>query len=269
MAYGPEREKRVVAHDYPVRVREKGKGEPLLFLHGALGAGLWSEGVELLAQDFCVLLPDHPGFGPSPLPDWLTTMEDMVFHYLDLLDALGLEAKVLVAGASFGGWIAAELAAAHPERVKKLLLISAAGLRLPKVPIADVFRLDFQALLPLVFHDPSKALALIPKDLSPDTLVQIFHDRSALARLAWHPYMHNPKLPRRLHRLRVPTLIVWGREDRFLPPVYAEEYARLIPQARVVFLEGCGHEPLIEKPKECVQIARDFFLAKGGEGYEA
>jgi pimeloyl-ACP methyl ester carboxylesterase len=109
-----------------------------------------------------------------------------------------------------------------------------------------------------VFHDLSKAAAVVPKDLSPDTLIQLFHDRSALARLAWHPYMHNPRLPRRLHRVRVPTLIVWGKQDRFLPPAYAEEYARLIPGARVSLIEDCGHEPLIEKPEELARVARGF-----------
>src|SRR5262249_42240634 len=217
-------ERTVLAGDYPVRVFEAGRGEPLLFLHSAMGAGVWTEGIDRLAQHFRVFLPDHPGFGPSPLPDWLTGMDDMVFHYLDLLDGLELHGPIRIAGASLGGWIGAEFATVHPERVKKLILIDAAGLRIPSVPIPDVFRLPPQAVLPLAFHDLSKAVAILPKDFGPDILVQMFHDRSAFARLAWKPYMHDLKLPRRLRWARVPTLIIWGNQDQLIPPAYAEEF---------------------------------------------
>jgi pimeloyl-ACP methyl ester carboxylesterase len=251
-------ERTVMAGDYRVRVLEAGHGDPLLFLHSAAGAGMWTEGIARLAQHFHVLLPDHPGFGPSPLPDWLTGMDDMVFHYLDLLDGLGLPGPVRIAGVSFGGWIGAEFAAFHPERVHKLVLIDAAGLRIPAVPLPDVFRLAPQALLPLVFHDLSKAAALMPPDLSPDTLVQLFHDRSAFARLAWNPYLHDPKLPRRLKRVTVPTLVVWGQQDKLIPPVYAEEYKRLLPSAQVVYIDQCGHDPTIEQPDEFARVAVEF-----------
>src|SRR5262249_20542464 len=131
-------ERTVLAGDYPVRVFEAGRGEPLLFLHSAMGAGVWTEGIDRLAQHFRVFLPDHPGFGPSPLPDWLTGMDDMVFHYLDLLDGLGLRGPVRMAGASFGGWIGAEFAVSHPERVSKLVLIDAAGGRIPGGPVPHI-----------------------------------------------------------------------------------------------------------------------------------
>jgi pimeloyl-ACP methyl ester carboxylesterase len=252
-------ERMIMAGDYQVRVLEAGSGEPLLFLHSAGGAGLWTEGIDRLAQHFHVFLPDHPGFGPSPLPDWLTGMDDMVFHYLDVLDALELQGPVHIAGASLGGWIAAEFAAFHPERVKKLVLIDAAGLRIPEVPMPDIFRIPPQNLLPLLFHDLSKAMALLPKDFGVDTIVQMFHDRSAFARLSWNPYLHNPKLRRRLtHAARVPTLIVWGQQDQLIPPVYAEEYQKLLPTSQVVYLDQCGHEPTVEQPDAFAQAVVDF-----------
>ena len=251
-------ERTVLAGDYRVRVFEAGHGEPLLFLHGAMGAGVWTEGIDRLTQHFRVFLPDHPGFGPSPLPDWLTGMDDMAFHYLDLLEGLGLHEPVCIAGASFGGWIAAEFATFHPERVKKLVLIAAAGLRIPAVPIPDVFRLTPQAVLPLVFHDLSKAMSLLPKDFGPDTMVQMFHDRSAFARLSWNPYLHNPKLPRRLRRAAVPTLLVWGNQDKLLLPAYAEEYQRLLPSAQVAYIDQCGHDPTIEQPDEFASVVVKF-----------
>jgi len=242
-----------------VRVFEAGAGEPLLFLHSAGGAGLWTDGIDRLARHFYVYLPDHPGFGPSPLPDWLTSMEDMVFHYLDVLDALGLQGPVRIAGASFGGWIAAEFATFQPERVKKMVLIDAAGLRIPEVPMPDVFRIPPQNLLPLLFHDLSKALTVMPKDFGIDTMVQMFHDRSAFARLSWNPYLHDPKLRRRIRRAaNVPTLIVWGQQDQLIPPVYAEEYKKLLPASQVVYIDQSGHEPTIEQPEEFAQAAVEF-----------
>lgn len=252
-------ERTIMAGDYQVRVLEAGAGEPLLFLHSAGGAGLWTEGIDRLAQHFHVFLPDHPGFGPSPLPDWLTGMDDMVFHYLDMLDALGLAGPVRVAGASLGGWIAAELAAFHPERVRKLVLIDAAGLRIPEVPMPDIFRIPPQNILPLVFHDLSKAMAVMPKDFGIDTIVQMFHDRSAFARLSWNPYLHDPKLRRRIARAaKVPTLIVWGKQDQLIPPVYAEEYKKHLPQANIVYIDQCGHDPTIEQPDAFAQAVVEF-----------
>jgi pimeloyl-ACP methyl ester carboxylesterase len=251
-------ERTILAGDYQVRVFEAGQGEPLLFLHSAMGAGVWTEGIDRLAQHFRVFLPDHPGFGPSPLPKWLVGMDDMVFHYLDVLDALGFHDPVRIAGVSFGGWIGAEFAAFSPQRVKKLVLIDAAGLRIPSVPIPDLFRLPPQEVLPLAFHDLSKAMSLMPKDFGPDFMVRMFHDRSAFARLSWNPYLHDPKLPRRLKRATVPTLIVWGKQDRLLSPAYAEEYQRLLPAARVVYIDQCGHDPTIEQPEEFARIVMEF-----------
>ncbi|HXG17795.1 MAG TPA: alpha/beta hydrolase [Methylomirabilota bacterium] len=252
-------ERTIMAGDYQVRVFEAGAGEPLLFLHSAAGAGLWTEGIDRLAQHFHIFLPDHPGFGPSPLPDWLTGMDDMVFHYIDVLHALGLRDAVRIAGASFGGWIAAEFAAFHPERVKKLVLIDAAGLRIPEVPLPDVFRIPPQNILPLVFHDLSKATAVTPKDLGIDAMVQMFHDRSAFARLSWNPYLHDPKLRRRIKQAaHTPTLIVWGRQDQLIPPVYAEEYRKLLPHARIAYIDQCGHDPTIEQPDEFARVVVEF-----------
>jgi pimeloyl-ACP methyl ester carboxylesterase len=252
-------ERRILAGDYQVRVFEAGAGEPLLFLHSAGGAGLWTEGIDRLAQHFHVFLPDHPGFGPSPLPDWLTGMDDMVFHYIDVLNALGLHDAVRIAGVSLGGWVAAEFAAFHPERVKKLVLIDAAGLRIPEVPLPDVFRIPPQNILPLVFHDLSKAVAVMPKDFGVDALVQMFHDRSAFARLSWNPYLHDPKLRRRIkHAAQTPTLIVWGRQDQLIPPVYAEEYRKLLPNAQIAYIDQCGHDPTIEQPEEFARVVVEF-----------
>ncbi len=252
-------ERTIMAGDYQVRVFEAGSGEPLLFFHSAGGAGLWTEGIDRLARHFHVFLPDHPGFGPSPLPDWLTGMDDMVFHYLDVLDALGLSGLIRIAAASLGGWIAAEFATFHPERVQKMVLIDAAGLRIPEVPMPDVFRIPPEQILPIIFHDLSKAMAVMPKDFGIDTMVQMFHDRSAFARLSWNPYLHDPKLRRRIKfTAKIPTLIVWGKQDQLIPPVYAEEYKKLLPSSQVVYIDQCGHDPTIEQPDEFARTVVEF-----------
>ena len=116
-----------------------GSGEPVLFLHAAGGAGAWMEfHGHLAGAGFDVIAPDHPGFAMSDDFPLVEAMDDLVYHYLDVLDALGLE-RVHVVGASFGGWIAAELAVAASHRLRSLTLLSAAGLRLPEHPVPDIF----------------------------------------------------------------------------------------------------------------------------------
>ena len=256
-------ERTLVAGDYPTRCFVGGSGPPLLFLHGAMTAGIWTAGIARLAEQFTVYLPDHPGFGPSPLPDWLRSMDDMVFHYAELLDAAGLTAPLPVVGASVGGWIAAELAAVHPERVRRLVLVGAAGLHLDAHPVPDLFRLPPEQILPLAFHDLGKAAALLPAELTTDVIVGLMHDRAALARLGWRTYLYDPGLPRRLRRVRCPSLVVWGAEDGLIPPAHADEWARLLPDARVERVEACGHDPTIEQPEAFARLVLDFLSAEG------
>jgi pimeloyl-ACP methyl ester carboxylesterase len=185
-------------------------------------------------------------------------MDAVVLHYRAVLDALGLHGPVRIAGASLGGWIAAEIATFYPERVQKMVLIDAAGLRIPEVPMPDVFRIPPQNILPLIFHDLSKAIAVMPKDFSVDTIVQMFHDRSAFARLSWNPYLHDPKLRRRIARAaNVSTLIRW-ESGIIIPPVYAEEYKKLLPASQVAYIDQCGHDPTIEQPDEFARAAIAF-----------
>src|SRR5262245_38931226 len=115
-----------------------GDGPPLLLLHAAGGAGTWPAFYGLLAQRFEVIAPDHPGFGGSDdLPE-VEAIDDLVYHYLDVLDRLGLD-HVNVVGASLGGWIAAELAVHSPHRIERLALLGAAGLRVPGRMATDIF----------------------------------------------------------------------------------------------------------------------------------
>src|SRR5512139_2501550 len=147
-----------------------GRGAPLLVLHPEFGAKQWSPYHDRLAQHFRVVAPDHPGFGDSERPEWLDDMNDVVFHYVDLLDALKL-GRVAVVGTSLGGWIAAELAVAHPARIDRLVLVGAGGLKVDGVERFDLFLHPIEDTLRQLFRDPRRAAQLLPTELGPEVIV--------------------------------------------------------------------------------------------------
>jgi pimeloyl-ACP methyl ester carboxylesterase len=251
--------------DGRVHLLRGGAGKPVLFLHAAGGAGGWHEFHERLARRFRVFAPDHPGFGGSDELADVEAMDDLVYHYLDVLDRLGLD-RVDVVGASFGGWIAAELAVAAPHRIGSLALLSAAGLRLPEHPVADLFLMTPQQLATALFHDPAKAAAVVPAEPDVDAVLRSYRDQTALARFAWAPLLSNPKLERRLHRVTARTLVVWPSNDRLVPLAHGRRYAELIPGARLVEVPDCGHALYFERPAEFADIVTDFLAgAPNGE----
>lgn len=234
-----------------------GRGAPLLVLAPELAPGRWFPYHEQLSGRFQIFAPDHPGFGASERPEWLDGIDDLAIFYLDLLDQLGLE-RVAVLGTSLGGWIAAELAVLQPQRVDHLVLVGAAGLRVEGVERYDLFLNPIETTLAHLFHDPARIAQLLPDDVGPDTVVQAYRDATTLARVAWNPYLYDPKLERRLRRIHCPTLIVWGEHDRFLPLPHGELYAAAIPGATLRVIPGCGHLVPFEDPQEFARIALEF-----------
>jgi pimeloyl-ACP methyl ester carboxylesterase len=234
-----------------------GRGAPLLVLHPELAANRWFPWHDGLAARFQVFAPDHPGFGQSARPEWLGGIDDLVFHYVDLLDTLGLE-RVSLIGTSLGGWIAAELAVAHPERVQRLVLVGAAGIKVDGVERFDVFLHPIEETLRHLFHDPTRAAQILPAEFGPDVIVRAYGEAATLARLTWNPYLYNPKLARRLRRISAPTLIVWGQNDTFLPLAHGEAYARLIPGAVLQTIPACGHLVPYEQTEDFLQHVVEF-----------
>jgi len=231
-----------------------GTAEPVLFLHAAGGAGQWLEFHELLADaGFEVIAPDHPGFGKSDEFPELDGIDDLVFHYLDVLDALGLE-RPHVVGASFGGWIAAELAVYAPHRIGSLALLSAAGLRLPEHPVADLFLTPPDQLPALLFHSPPPPPPEPdgPPDL--DAIIAAYREATALARFSWVPFFNDRKLERRLRRVTAPTLVAAPSDDRLIPVEHAKRYAARITGARYAEVPDCGHAMYFEKPAEFASL---------------
>jgi len=252
------RERALAVHGRRVQLFEGGAGRPLLYLHGA-GTYWWMPVHDLLARRRRVLLPVHPGFGASEGFEAIETMEDLVFHTLDVLDELALE-RADVVGLSLGGWLAAELALRHPGRVGRLVLVDAAGVRVPGVPMGDVFMAAPPKARQLLFHDPGSAVAtaLLPDAPPPDRLEAVLRGREAAARLLWNPARHYRRLTSRLWRIQAPTLVVWGAEDRLIPLAYGEAWAAGIRGARLVTLERCGHLPPLEQPERFAAAVLEF-----------
>jgi pimeloyl-ACP methyl ester carboxylesterase len=234
-----------------------GRGTPLLVMPPEFAANRWFPYHDALAARFQVFAPDHLGFGESERPDWLEGIDDLVFHYVDVLDTLGLE-RVSIIGTSLGGWIAAEFAVAHPERVDRLVLVGAAGLKVDGVERFDVFVHPIEETLQHLFFDQSRVAQLLSTDLGPEVIVRAYRESTTLARLTWNPYMYNPKLARRLRRIKAPTLIVWGQQDTFLPLAHGEAYAQLIPNATLQTVPHCGHFVPFEQTEEFVRHVMAF-----------
>jgi pimeloyl-ACP methyl ester carboxylesterase len=231
-----------------LQILRGGAGPPLLLLHGLGPVEPDAPVLELLAAHAEILAPTHPGFGHAPRPDDFETVYDLVRLYLDLLDHLSY-AKVTLMGLSFGGWLAAEIAATCPHRLDKLVLVGAVGIKVSDRETPDI--LDLFNTAPAVverrrWHDPAK-WAPDYDAMSDDALVAHARNRDALCLYAWDPYMHNPRLKRWLPRIAVPTLALWGASDGVVKPAYGRAYSALIPGARFEVIEAAGHHPEIEQ----------------------
>lgn len=240
-----------------VHLRRGGSGEPLLYLHGASGVPGWLPCFQDLSDSFDLLAPDHPSFGDSDTPEWLDDMSDMAYFYLDFLEALDLRDVHLV-GQSLGGWIALEVAVRSTERIKSLTLVGSAGIRVKGAPAADIFMMAPEDLIRALYVDQKLAENLLSRELSEaEQDVQIMN-RVATARLGWHPRLFNPSLRKWLHRVDVPVHIVWGDQDRIIPPVYADEFKSLLAGSSVTMIPESGHLPHIEKSTPFVEAVSGF-----------
>ncbi|HEY7661628.1 MAG TPA: alpha/beta fold hydrolase [Xanthobacteraceae bacterium] len=236
--------------------REAGAGATVLFLHGAAGAS-WDPLLEELSARYRVLAPEHPGFGRGPLPDWMTSVGDVAFFYLDLLDTLELRDVHLV-GHGLGGWIAAEVAIRNTARLASLALLGPAGVESPEAPFDDVFAWSAEEFAHRQFSDQKLAREWQEAQAKLDIDVTL-QNRTALARLAWNPRMHNPQLPYWLHRIDVPTLLLWGEDDRVVPFAGHAPFQRAIPGAELVALPRSGHALPIERAREVAARLAAFF----------
>jgi pimeloyl-ACP methyl ester carboxylesterase len=235
-----------------------GQGRPLLVLHGASGPGIFGSCLPELAQRHDVLLPEHPGFGSSETPDWLDNAADLANFYLDFLDELDLRGIDLV-GFSLGGWIAAELAVRNTSRIGSLTLVSSAGINVPGVQRIDTFLMNDEQRVRALFHDEKRAEEMIQRLLRPENEDTNMKNQTTTARIVWQPRDYDPHLHKWLHRIRLPSHIIWGANDRLFPQEYAQAWQKLIPGSRLTIIPECGHVPPIEQP-ELFLAALEGFL---------
>jgi pimeloyl-ACP methyl ester carboxylesterase len=240
-----------------VTLKRAGSGPTMLYLHGASGAAVVQPFMRELAAHFDLLVPEHPGFGGSDEPAWLDNIHDLAYFYLDLLDQLRLQ-QVFLVGSSIGGWLALEIAVRDTARLARLSVVAPAGIFVPGLPRGDIFLPSAEERIRNLFFDQGMADRLLVRTASPDDADATLKNEFTTARLAWEPRMFDPHLSKWLHRVSIPTQIIWGQEDRILSPGYAAEFAKLIPDARVDLLPQCGHLPHIEKPEEFVRLVRTF-----------
>src|SRR3954463_5931854 len=245
-----------VAHCKP-HSRRAGKGTPVVFLHGASGAPVVLPFMEKLATRYDVIVPDHPGYGLSDEPEWLENIHDVAYFYLDFLQALKLE-KAVVIGSSMGGWRAMERAVRNTARIGSLVLVSPAGVFAERAQPADIFLLPQEGMGRKLFHDRKLAEQRLAMPETPQSIDLGLKNRHTTARLAWEPRLHDPFLPKWLHRIDVPVAIVWGEDDQILPVGIAHELKRLMPKAQLNIFERCGHLPQVEKEAEFCDLVVRF-----------
>jgi pimeloyl-ACP methyl ester carboxylesterase len=236
-----------------LEVLRRGSGRPLLVLHGFHAIDPRAPFVDLLAAHAEVIAPSHPGFGHSPRPDDFDTVYDLVHLYLDVLDGLR-EEKVTLVGLSFGGWLAAEIAATCAHRLDRLVLVDALGIKVSdrETPdILDVFNTSPKEVRRRSWHAPDRWAPDFDA-MTDDELVVYHREWESLCLYGWRPYMYNPRLRRWLGRISVPTLVLWGEGDQVVTPAYGRAYAAAIPGARFEAVAGAGHHPHVEQPEPFV-----------------
>jgi len=240
-------------------VWEGGEGPPLLFLHGAGGFRGDHPFLAKLGQHRKITAPSHPGFGISSLPDWIDRPDDISHIYLSLLDRMP-GGRIDLIACSLGGWIGAELTCMAPERFGKLIFVAPVGVKLgprDKLDVPDIFALPATTVEKLLYHEPEKFRADPAKMTDPELAVML-RNRETTALLTWEPYMHNPKLRHRLHRVTNKALFLRGEHDGLISADYMSGYAKLLPNARTLTIKHAGHVPQVEQPEAFVSAAVAF-----------
>lgn len=264
-AAGGTQERTVTVWQGRVRMRvvSKGRGPVLVFFHGPWGL-TWDPFLDRLAESFTVYAPEHPGTTPDAHDDvyHLDGLWDLVLCYDELLETLGIRNAAFV-GHSFGGMVACEVAAAYPDRVRRLAMIAPLGFWRDPDRIVNWMMLEPAALRAHIFRDPEGDAA---RRMFPRTDAQDAATTEARVRLMWAMGttgkfiwpIPDKGLKKRIHRVTAPSLLVWGREDRLVPAVYAEEFTRRLAGARVETIDGAGHAPHLEQTDTVARVVRDF-----------
>jgi pimeloyl-ACP methyl ester carboxylesterase len=239
-----------------------GSGAPLLYLHGAGGLrnGFTPE-LEALSKHYDVIAPTHPGWDDTKGLDNIDDIHDLVMYYQDFADALGLESFNL-AGHSIGAMFAAEFAAARPDMVKKLVLTCPVGMWIDETPVTDIFTLMPQDLPGVLFGDLSNPVipTLFRAPANEDEMAENYYFQlanfSATGKFIWP--IPDKGLKKRLHRIKAPTLILWGEQDKLTPPAYGPLFQSKIAKSTLETIPGAGHMLPLENTEAWTKEIVDF-----------
>jgi len=238
-----------------------GTGRPLLVLHGELGHPGWLGWHSALASNHTLHIPLHPNFGRSLRIEWVTHIRDLACCYSRMLRERGLS-PIDVIGFSLGGWIAAEMAVNNAQQFRRMVLVAPAGIRPPEGDIMDTFLVTARAYVDASVHNATNTpefASLYGGDATPEQFEAWEDARAEIARLAWQPYMYNPSLGPLLEGISdLPTLVIWGKEDKIVPVSAGQVYNRSIMGSELAIFEECGHRPEIEKLQEFVNRVQSF-----------
>ncbi len=242
-----------------IEMASLGSGSPLLFLHGGFSTYGHEQCLSTLSKNFNVIAPILPGFGHSELPRTYNDIHDLAYFCLDLIAELELNNVTLV-GSCFGGWVAAEMAIRSTQRLNNLILISALGAKFGDHLTRDItdihamYEADVQSSL---YADPARAQRET-KQLTDDELTAMVRTREAFTLFGWKPYMHNPKLTGWLHRVDLPSLLIWGKQDGMVSLEYGQKYAAAITGSLFEAIDDAGHYPSLEQPETVSALITDF-----------
>jgi pimeloyl-ACP methyl ester carboxylesterase len=235
-----------------------GEGRPLLFLHGIDYFQQQVPFLYRLAEHFRVVAPRHPGFGTTARPSWMRSVADIAYLYLDLIDRLAFDDAILV-GSSFGGWLALEMAVRSSARLGGVVLIDTLGLKFggrDDVEITDIYALSADDAVAHTFADLKNAPNYATTDDA--ALVEVARDREATVLYGWKPFMHNPSLAHWLHRVKPPSLVIWGEKDRIVAPSFGAHLTQRLQNARFLPIANAGHYPQIEQPERVANAIEAF-----------
>jgi pimeloyl-ACP methyl ester carboxylesterase len=249
-------ERQVEVAGVKLHLARAGAGRPVLVLHHDIGSPEQLPFYDALASRFDVLVPHHPGYGKSERPQWLRSVRDVAVMYQWLLSDLGVERPSLV-GLGFGGWIAAEMATMAPDRLHRLVLVGAMGVKPPEGDIFDQAIVSYIDYARAGFRDDA-AFARVYGDVTTDQLVEWDLCREMCFRIAWKPYMYSQTLPHLLGGVKAPALVAWGEDDRIVPRSAGELYAAALPKARFEIVRGAGHCAEMEEPEALSHLVAGF-----------
>jgi pimeloyl-ACP methyl ester carboxylesterase len=239
--------------DFRTEVTKAGKGPPLLYLHGAVGQKGWAPFLDRLSQVFSVYAPVMPGYGSATGLEHLADLADLTLYNLEVLKELGV-ARAHVVGHFLGGMIAAEMAAASPSSIDRLVLVSPAGAWRDEEPVADLLALNATELSERLASTPDRGASLdgLEDELTRDRM----QDIAAAGKFLWP--LPDKGLNRRAYRIKASTLILWGEHDRINPPSYSNDFRRMIPQSVGGTVSNSGHLLMLEQPDAFAEAVTAF-----------